>query len=223
MGTTPGPKTRRTQDERTAATRHLIIQATLKLLANEGLIATTTRAIAAEAGISRGALQHHFRSYDDLMVEVVGGEISEQLHFRWDIGELRSKQLTIRVDLVLDHYYGVFSSPVFLAIIPMLVHPTPFFGKRIAKRLVELQKSINGVWLELFSDVGVSDDEIADMRRVAMSAIRGFALRERYGERGAWTKYSAVLRKMIMAHLLLGTQDRVGSDHTDATGLRQCQ
>ncbi len=54
------PPTRRTQAERTAATRALLIDSARKLFAEKGFSAVSTEAIVAAAGVTRGALYHQF-------------------------------------------------------------------------------------------------------------------------------------------------------------------
>jgi AcrR family transcriptional regulator len=53
-------RTRRTQAERTAATRSLLIDAGRKLFADKGFADVSTQAIVAAAGVTRGALYHQF-------------------------------------------------------------------------------------------------------------------------------------------------------------------
>ena len=60
-----------TQEERTSATRARLIEATLDILLSKGYAAATTVDIAARAGLTRGALAHHFESKDKLVVEAV--------------------------------------------------------------------------------------------------------------------------------------------------------
>jgi AcrR family transcriptional regulator len=51
---------RRTQAERTAATRALLIDSARKLFSTKGFSAVSTEAIVAAAGVTRGALYHQF-------------------------------------------------------------------------------------------------------------------------------------------------------------------
>ncbi|MFD5867970.1 TetR/AcrR family transcriptional regulator [Corynebacterium sp. NPDC060344] len=55
-----------------AATRELILGAVTSLLATRGPEFATVRKVAAEAGLSPGAVQHHFRTRDDLIAAAYG-------------------------------------------------------------------------------------------------------------------------------------------------------
>jgi AcrR family transcriptional regulator len=61
------PPAHRTQDERTATARRLILEATLRCLFTGGYRAVTTVRVARQARFSRGALQHHFRNRDRMV------------------------------------------------------------------------------------------------------------------------------------------------------------
>ena len=62
---------RRTQAQRTAATRTALLDATIDCLIEAGYARTTTTLIAERAGVSRGAQLHHFPSKAALVAEAV--------------------------------------------------------------------------------------------------------------------------------------------------------
>lgn len=72
-------RVRMTQGERSAATRKLLLDASVKCLFQHGYGQTTTILIAEMAGISRGALLHQFPSKADLMVYVVEAVFEEDV------------------------------------------------------------------------------------------------------------------------------------------------
>jgi AcrR family transcriptional regulator len=63
---------RRTQVERSAATRAALISAARRLFAVDGFAAVATEAIVREAGVTRGALYHQFADKTELFAAVVG-------------------------------------------------------------------------------------------------------------------------------------------------------
>lgn len=67
----PRQKPRRTQRERTETTQQNVLQATLKCLGTKGYHAYTLQDIADAAGISRGAITHHYKTKLELTAEAV--------------------------------------------------------------------------------------------------------------------------------------------------------
>jgi AcrR family transcriptional regulator len=65
------PKPRRTQEQRSAATRLRLLDATIECLWEVGYSATTTSEIARRAGVSRGAQLHHFPRKEELVISAV--------------------------------------------------------------------------------------------------------------------------------------------------------
>src|SRR4029453_2854398 len=56
------------KQDRSRATRQRLLETTIRCLAQHGWEASTVGFIAAEAGISRGAIQHHFRTREALIL-----------------------------------------------------------------------------------------------------------------------------------------------------------
>jgi AcrR family transcriptional regulator len=76
------PKARRTQADRSAATREALIAAGRRLFAAQGFTEVSTDAIAAEAGVTRGALYHQFAdkvALFDAVVDAVEADIAGRL------------------------------------------------------------------------------------------------------------------------------------------------
>jgi AcrR family transcriptional regulator len=71
-------RTRRTQADRSAATRAALVRAARELFADQGFAATSRDEIAARAGVTRGALYHHFESKSSLAAAVVA-ELENEL------------------------------------------------------------------------------------------------------------------------------------------------
>ena len=67
----------RTQQERTDATRATLIAAALDLLDEVGWAATTSVAVCERAGLTRGALVHHFGDLPSLLAEALDAHHAE--------------------------------------------------------------------------------------------------------------------------------------------------
>ena len=111
------PVPRRTQAERRALTRDALLQATIGCLIDLGYAGTTTSEIQRRAGVSRGALTHHFAAKSDLLVATVNAlydDVSAGIHAALtnplnppaDETSLRPAILTL---------WNRFSSPLFCA------------------------------------------------------------------------------------------------------------
>ena len=77
MKSTKAP--RRTQEDRSAATRARLLEAAIDSLHTRGYAATTTMVVCEESGVSRGAMLHQFPSKVDLMLYVVKAVYQEDI------------------------------------------------------------------------------------------------------------------------------------------------
>jgi AcrR family transcriptional regulator len=111
---------REPQQDRSRATRQKLLVAAVESLAEVGYAATTVAVVAARAGVSRGAAQHHFPTRADLfaaaveyMTEVRLMEIREQAS-RLPSGSGRTEAI---VGMLADVYTG----PLFRAALHLWV------------------------------------------------------------------------------------------------------
>src|ERR1700754_3679802 len=73
-GAHSGPK-----QARSRATRRRLLETTIRCVATYGFPTSTVGFIAAEAGISRGAVQHHFRTREDLILAALEHMFAERV------------------------------------------------------------------------------------------------------------------------------------------------
>jgi AcrR family transcriptional regulator len=82
MNVSSNDKGRRTQAERRAATRRALLGAARSLFAEKGYHGAAAEKIVGRAGLTRGALYHHFEDKKDLfrvVVDEMEGEIDEEI------------------------------------------------------------------------------------------------------------------------------------------------
>jgi AcrR family transcriptional regulator len=124
-GPGPRPETGAWQAEKSRITRRLILEATVRCLVKAGYGETLTSAIAREAGISRGAMTHHFKSRADVfraaaefIVEQRAAEFEQlvpRVHLaRGRLPDLNSFRETMHL------LQGFYRSPFFIAHVELL-------------------------------------------------------------------------------------------------------
>ncbi|WP_238421111.1 TetR/AcrR family transcriptional regulator [Gordonia sp. 'Campus'] len=137
---------RRTQAERTASTRALILDAAVDALVDVGYAATTTQEVNRRAGVSRGALLHHFPTRESLVVAAVGHLVDRRLQ------EMLSRPRT--GDEGLEILIEAFSGPLFDAALELWVAARCDVGLRTA--IIPLEQQVSDALAvgcaELFGD-----------------------------------------------------------------------
>lgn len=80
---------RRTQADRTAMARASLVESAITLLSEHGFAHATTAAIAQHAGVTTGALHHHFPTKDSLFFAVLDELTEDALALFRDLKEAR--------------------------------------------------------------------------------------------------------------------------------------
>lgn len=150
----------RIQDERSAETRHRLLDATVDCLYERGYAGTTTAEIASRAGVSKGAQIHHFPTKEHLVISALEYLLELRLVASTDpvaIGNL-PKNRNDRLAAIVDMLLPVYQSKIFYAWLELLVASRTDLGLRQAvRRLGEsFAQKILEVWKQIF---GSPNDE----------------------------------------------------------------
>ncbi len=176
---------RRTQEERRAATRGELLDATIASLVDNGYPATTTRRVAELAGVSVGALTHHFPH----RVDLVGAAVENLAERRIAALGARAGELagdpSERAREVLDILWADFSSPLFTAFVKVWVAAAddPELYERLVPTERLLARAIAAHARTLATEP--PGGRIEDRVFLVLSALRGMALTERFEPRAA--------------------------------------
>lgn len=111
---------RRTQEERSTATRERLLDATIECLIELGYAKTTTSEIVRRAGVSRGAQVHHFPTKAELVRSAIAHLAERQFaQLRAGLEQLNSRgdQFSGAIDLI----WGSYSGPLFTAALELIV------------------------------------------------------------------------------------------------------
>jgi AcrR family transcriptional regulator len=178
MATAAGsPPRRRTQEERSAATRAALLDATIDCLVEYGYANLTTTRVVERAGVSRGAQVHHFPTKAELVSEAVrhlaGKRIEE---FVQTMPRLPSSEEK-RVSRILDLIWEVHNSPLFEASLELWVaaRTDPELKEALVAVEQDVSSTVASAGPSLFPDIASGPNFQTDVDS-AMAAIRGLAL-----------------------------------------------
>lgn len=164
----------RRQDQKSAETRTLLMEATIRLLLRQGYLRLTTPDIAVEAGVSRGALTHHFASKEELIASALEHQlrlvIVEMKSFvEGSVGRPNPS------DLVIDYLWELMTSGLYyttLEYLPELRHNASFKARMIPV-VKEFHSALDEVWATLARPEGIDPDRARVMLNTTMCLIRG--------------------------------------------------
>ena len=111
---------RRSQAERTAETRGKIVGAVVESIHEVGLPRTTAAEVARRAGVTWGAVQHHFGGKGGMLDAVLEHSFED---FARGLGGLRVEDaaLAVRVDEFVERAWEHFRSPLYRSTLEILL------------------------------------------------------------------------------------------------------
>lgn len=109
------------QAEKSAMTRKAVLDATIRCFLKLGYANTTTSKIADEAGLSRGAMLHHFPSRDKLIAATVDHLNAIRIQNYRDLIQAIDPNATDRIDLGIDAYWKHLTSDSFVAFHELII------------------------------------------------------------------------------------------------------
>jgi len=176
MARSPDRPARR-QEARTAATRALLIKATLDLLLSKGYAATTTGDIASQAGLTRGALSHHFSGKDELVVEAFDHHLTlVTADIRSYAGLVSGGSLSLN-DFI-DRVWTIMSGRFFMLTLEEVTaaRHNSYLRVRLAKRTRLFHEALDRIWSHFFARTALSGAEIEVMLNATLCLLRGMGV-----------------------------------------------
>jgi AcrR family transcriptional regulator len=176
-----GRPPRRTQGERRASSRALILDAALNCLVEGGYAGTTTVTIQSRAGVSRGRLLHHFRSRDAVLIasahRLVHNQIEEMEAWVAEspYGRLAGGE---RSDRAVELLWETFRQPYFWAAMELWIVARTndeLRGTLIAEER-RLGLALEHVIATMFGPVHSTHPAFDEARDLLFTSMRGVAL-----------------------------------------------
>lgn len=178
MTANPSRSPRGSHAERSASMRQRLVDAAIACLCRVGYAATTTQLVMDEAGVSRGAMLHHFPTKVDLVIAVAEyAAAAQNRHVRRRLADFQSGM--DRYLALTEATWEVICEPPALALVEIMIasRSDPALRERVPAVIARLQETQqNDVW-EMASELGIQDRGAVDrMIRLHRAAMRGLAM-----------------------------------------------
>jgi len=166
---------RRSHAERTAETRAKILAAVIESIAEVGFQRTTAVEITRRAGVTWGAVQHHFGDKDGMLISVLD-ESFRRLAAGLEGIPREGTSLEQRTSLFIDRAWAHFSSPHYRSTHEIL---TDYLGRQDARARREWRDRMSHdwdrIWWGLFSDARLSRRRHHVLQQHAIAVLSGLA------------------------------------------------
>lgn len=177
MPDTEKPPARRTQADRTRATRERILKAAHDTLMARGYAGASTWAVCDTGGFSKGTLLHHFRQRTDLfraLIVHLGGHSLASLETA-----MQQAGPGQRIDVFLDWLWSTLEGDFFVVGLEVLTaaRTEPELGKAIRQGADELARLLDAFIEIALEDVPAdSADHVRSALQTSVHMVRGIGL-----------------------------------------------
>jgi len=176
---------RRSQSERLAETRARILAATTSYIDEYGFHQTSLQRVAKAAGVTVGAVQHHFASKADLLAAVLEQGF-QSLSFDLEQAQTEGAAMEERISLFVELSWKHCNSPQYQSNLHILLgmrkEAAVNFEHWLKQALGQLVQQGFSLWLRMFSDVKLSEAEHINIMLYCFSSLSGTALLARISQ-----------------------------------------
>jgi AcrR family transcriptional regulator len=170
----------KTHAERSAETRSKIVDAVVACIAELGLKKTTTNAIAERAGVTWGALQHHFGGLNGCLIASFDESFGR---FVKTLGEPPAPKelLSKRVEIFIERAWSHYRSAHYMSMFQLLLNDVfEADDKQWQQSQQNIILAMDDVWKLFFADVVADKDKRRMLARYTHSVLTGLAVSHAY-------------------------------------------
>ena len=166
---------RRSHAERTAETRAKIIAAVVEGISEVGFARTTAAEITRRAGVTWGAVQHHFGDKDGILVAVLEDSFDR---FSARLDEIPSEDASLekRASLFIDRAWEHVGSPLYRSTFEILLDQA---GREELTDEPSWQQRLflawDRIWMRVFGDAAISRRRHFVLQHYSISVLSGLA------------------------------------------------
>ncbi len=175
--------------ERSVITRAGLLSAVVECLVKTGYASASIRGVADRAGASAGAVQHHFGTRDQMIIEAtefIYGKLVEQLE---GISErdFKARDPDAQAREVVAALWQFYGSELNTAINEIIIgaRPNPSLHLQISKLREKITAAYMAPWKRLLAATELTETDKKDLLQFAISNVRGLALFQYYEPRSS--------------------------------------
>lgn len=206
------PPRKRTQANRSADTRVALIHAAIELLHTVGFAGTTTVLIAKRAGVTTGALHHHFATKDELLFGVLD-YATERLRVRLDTEQLLGPNGALQIPVLVRHLWQDYGTCEYWARWEIIIgtRSEPELHARVVAHRLHAISDVLHVWLERHIAPGEDRASVFAVFEFMLIAIRGLSL-ERFLDKddAYFDRHLTILAELVGQRLEALMQHEIG-------------
>lgn len=184
---------RQNQEERSRQTQARVTQATIECILAKGIRATSTVDVARLAGVSRGALVHHYPSKTLLMQAALEDLLSREVESVREMA-VKVKAGELNFDSLLKALHEHFKGDLYMVTLEYLTNART--DPDIMKVLVPLAAKFNDSLEQIWEQLVASSKHTSHQNRVALNAT--LCMMRGMGAQSIWRDDPELYRDMLL-------------------------
>ena len=170
-----GRPARRSQAERSADTRARIIDAVVESIADEGFAGASAKRISERAGVTWGAVQHHFGDKAAILEAALEDGFTRLADAFADVSPA-GLSLSQRVTLFVDRAWSHYSSRHYRTTLEIILNTRRDGDGGDGGVHARMVAAVDGLWRRVFADVDVPAERHLEAQIFTFAALSGLAV-----------------------------------------------
>lgn len=171
------PQLRLTQADRTRAMQDKLMNAAIEVLLEQGYGRLTTKEVARVAGVSNGALMHHFASKAELVVAATAMVYEEAIIRGQRVAKTVNADQKPIEGYLSDCLSVYFEWPFIAALETIMVARTdPDLMEKILPVMKRYRTTCDDIWISVFMRTGLTHQKASLLLNLTLNLVRGMAI-----------------------------------------------
>ncbi|TFL13049.1 TetR/AcrR family transcriptional regulator [Pusillimonas caeni] len=167
---------RRAQSDRSRDAKARLLSATIDVLMSRGYNGLTTKEVAKNAGLSNGALAHHYSTKAELVLAATAVVYDECIIRGQRMAKSPESRENPVEGFIADCLSVYFEWPFLAALeVIMVARTDPDLMSSIRPIMLHYRRTTNALWLQVFQEAGYTEEQAKTILNLSLNIIRGMA------------------------------------------------